>query len=115
MKARLPNLHLGKDIQRAIQDEVDRQIDERIEAKLTKHYSDLDAMTLYTLHEEFGFGVKRLRRFYEAVLQMHDRVTDFYEMDGDDFFFICREKLKEIGVDIDEWNRETEIKRSSKQ
>lgn len=108
MKARLPNLHLGKEMQKAIQDEVDRQIDERLEQKLTKHYNDLDAMTLYTLHEEFGFGVKRLRRFYEAVLRMHKQVSSFYEMDGDDFFFVCKSKLKEIGVDIDAWNEETE-------
>ena len=68
-----------------------------------KHSDDLDAMVLYTLHAKFGFGKKRLRQFYEAMLEEHDKLIKHYEM-PDEYPWLCKYKLKEIGVDIEQWN-----------
>lgn len=66
---------------------------------------DIDAMVLYTLMVHLGFGPKRLRRFYEAFSAEHDRLIQHYEM-PDDYTWLCKEKLKEIGVDVEAWNKE---------
>lgn len=86
---------------RAMDMEINRQI---VEAD-RRYTDDIDAMVLYTLRVHLGFGVKRLRRFYEAFSAEHDRLVQHYEM-PDDYVWLCKEKLKEIGVDVEAWNRE---------
>lgn len=86
---------------KAMNMEINRQI-----AEADRRYTDdIDAMVLYTLRVHLGFGAKRLRRFYEAFSAEHDRLIQHYEM-PDDFVWLCKEKLKEIGVDVEAWNRE---------
>lgn len=86
---------------KAMDMEINRQI---VEAD-RRYTDDIDAMVLYTLRVHLGFGVKRLRRFYEAFSAEHDRLVQHYEM-PDDYVWLCKEKLKEIGVDVEAWNRE---------
>lgn len=105
MKARIP--WNGTPSQRkAMQAEINRQI---IEAD-RKYTTDYDAMVLYTLHIQCGFGKKRLRRFYEAFIKQHEEFIKYYQMPGE-YDWFCKYKLKEIGVDVDEWEKETEDKR----
>ena len=78
---------------KAMEMEISRQI---IEAD-KRYTDDIDAMVLYTLMVHLGFGPKRLRRFYEAFSVEHDRLIQHYEM-PDDYTWLCKEKLKEIGV-----------------
>lgn len=86
---------------KAMDMEINRQI---VEAD-RRYTDDIDAMVLYTLHVHLGFGKKRLRRFYEAFSAEHDRLVQYYEM-PDDFVWLCKEKLKEMGVDVEAWNKE---------
>lgn len=86
---------------KAMDMEINRQI---VEAD-RQYTDDIDAMVLYTLRVHLGFGIKRLRRFYEAFSAEHDRLIQHYEM-PDDYVWLCKEKLKEIGVDVEAWNRE---------
>lgn len=86
---------------KAMDIEINRQI---IEAD-RKYTDNIDAMVLYTLRVHLGFGPKRLRRFYEAFSAEHDRLIQYYEM-PDDFVWLCKEKLKEIGIDVEAWNNE---------
>lgn len=86
---------------KAMEAEINRQI-----AEADRRYTnDLDAMILYTLSVHFGFGPKRLRRFWEAVTAEHQRLVRHYEM-PDDYPWLCREHLKRIGVDVEKWNAE---------
>lgn len=80
--------------------EIDRQILERDEA-----YSlDMDAMVLWTLHIYFGFGKKRLERFYCNMLKEHIHMREFYEIDDT---YPERLKLKEhCNVDVEALNNE---------
>lgn len=83
--------------------EINRQI---VEAD-RKYTNDIDAMVLYTLHVHLGFGKKRLRRFWEAFQQEHKALVEYYQM-PDDGAWLCQRKLKDIGVDVEEWNKEVD-------
>lgn len=86
---------------KAMELEINRQLAESDR----QHTDDVDAMVLYTLRVHLGFGKKRLRRFYEAFSVEHDKLVQHYEM-PDDYVWLCKEKLKEIDVDVEQWNRE---------
>lgn len=70
-----------------------------------QHVTDVDAMVLYSLYNQLGFGKKRLRKFYDAFTKEHDKLIKHYEM-PDDEPWLCKQMLKRIGVDIDEWEAE---------
>jgi hypothetical protein len=91
----------SKNERKAMQEEITRQI----LAAEEKFASDIDAMVLYTLHERFGFGPKRLHDFWIAFQEEHEKLVKHYEM-PDSFAWLCDRKLKEIGVDIEAWRNE---------
>lgn len=64
---------------------------------------DVDAVVLWTLHRHLGFGVKRLHRFYLAMAAEHRRMCKYYQMDDT---YPERYKLKELGADIEAWQKE---------
>ena len=86
---------------KAMDMEINRQI---VEAD-RRYTDDIDAMVLYTLRVHLGFGEKRLRKFYDAFSAEHDRLIRHYQM-PDDYPWLCKERLKRIGVDVEAWNRE---------
>lgn len=88
---------------KALEIEINRQLAEADR----KYTDDINAMVLFTLHAHLGFGAKRLRQFYNALSAEHDRLVKWYEM-PDDYTWLCKEKLKEIGVDVGQWDRERE-------
>lgn len=68
---------------------------------MDKEYTlDLDTMYLWTLHQKYGWGLKRLKQFYMDVFAEHMRMRKCYEMDD---MYPERHKLKEKGIDIEEW------------
>lgn len=71
-----------------------------------KHMNELDAMVLWHLHEEFGFGLKRLKRFYDTFKPQVDALLERYVMDDSDMVWLCTYKLKQYGIDIEKWNNE---------
>ena len=92
MKARVKSgsLKMNKEVREALEAEADRMAKEAIAEMNRDNEEELDAMVLYILHEEFGFGEKRLRRFYE------------------DRLWLCQKKLREAGIDISKWKGEKE-------
>lgn len=86
---------------KAMDMEIKRQL-----LEVDKNYTnDIDALVLYVLHTHLGFGKKRLRRFYEAFSREHDRLVEHYQL-PDDGAWLSMQKLKDIGVDVEKWNRE---------
>ena len=74
----------------------------------------LDMLALLALHEVFGFGAERLRRYYDAIERMdeyyRDRYTAADEPDwgkkdkrgyGKTVLWALKRDLKEIGFDYD--------------
>ena len=87
---------------KAMELEINRQIAEADR----QHANDFDAMVLYVLHTHLGFGKKRLRRFYDAFSAEHDNLMQHSEM-PDGGAWLADMKLKEIGVDVAAWNKES--------
>lgn len=100
MKARIP-IKLTKSQQRAMDEEIKSQLllyDEM-------HENNVDSIILYSLHKEFGFGKDRLRRFYDCVKVHYQDLVNHYENE-DDAEFVCMKILKDIGVDVAQWNKD---------
>ena len=86
---------------------INLEIQRRLAEYDRKNLAELDAMILWVLHDQFGFGTKRLRRYYDSFCACTDALVKRYEMDVEDDIWLCTQKLKEIGVDIEAWHRET--------
>ena len=86
------------------------EINRQIAAKDEKYQADIEAMVLYVLMAHYGWKKKRLRRFWEAFSAEHKALRDHYQMDepGDNEWLAHR-KLKEIGVDVHQWDKEDEV------
>lgn len=90
-----------------------KTLDIEIQKELAIHMKnighEIDAMILLVLHEEFGFGPVRLRRFYDSFKLRMDDLTNTYVMNEcGDLSWLCRHKLKEYGIDVTEWSKEEE-------
>lgn len=101
MKARIP-FQMTSAQRKAMNEEINRQILEHDEA----FAMDSDATVLWILHTEFGFGAKRLRRFWNSYFRQHQELREYYQFDVDEVGWLCRYKLKQIGVDIEKWYKE---------
>lgn len=71
-----------------------------------KHEKEIDAIVLWTLHREFGFGEKRLKRLYNAVKREYAELRKRYSSGDDSVLWVCSAKLERLGIDLDEWERE---------
>ena len=70
------------------------------------------------LHTEFGFGPKRLKRAWELFYSESQKLREYYLLDEGDEPWISRQKLKEIGCDVEAWYqewRETNVQTLAKQ
>ena len=66
---------------------------------------DVDYMILHILHQHFGFGPTRLRRFYEAFIIDNEALIKRYEM-SDAGTYIARKEMNAIGCNVEQWNNE---------
>lgn len=87
---------------KAMEKEIRRQLAEFNE----KNYDELDAMILWYLHEEFGFGEKRLKKVYFELADAVNGLVDRYLMDDGDQAWLCTKKLKDYGIDISKWKND---------
>lgn len=88
-----------------------------------EHLEYWDCVILMTLHETYGFGVKRLRRFYEAINKIYhgyERYNQKHEVRfgqrdsqgmGRMDLYMIKEDLKSIGFDYDQIVKEESEKR----
>lgn len=87
--------------QRAVNEEINRQLLERHK----EFADDVDYMILKILHDHFGFGPTRLRRFYDRFTEENDTLVERYEM-SDAGAYIARTEMNALGVNVEEWNNE---------
>lgn len=69
-----------------------------------RNATEIDAMVLWILHQEFGFGPERLKRFHDNFFASMDALVERYELNKGEVW-LCTQKLKEYGVDLEEWKR----------
>ena len=89
--------------QKAMDAEINRQVIE----KHSEFVDDVDYMVMRILHKEFGFGLTRLKRFYEAFCIDNDALVKHYEI-PDAGVYIARREMNAIGCNIEEWNKGSE-------
>lgn len=85
---------------------MNKEINSQLALAHDRFFQDERAVILWTLHQIFGFGAKRLRQYYDAYTPACEELRDHYEMSDSDMPFIATEKLKAIGVDLREWDSE---------
>lgn len=95
---------MTSDEKKAMDMEIRRQLDEYNQ----KNADEIDAVILWHLHEEFGFGKKRLTRFYETFSKRMKSLSDYYVMDMYRMPWFYQQKLKQYGIDISELNKRKE-------
>ena len=68
-----------------------------------------DLTMLWTRHEEFEFGKKRLAQYYQKFCKNYRYMRERYYCEGDEELFgsrtdayVIKQRLKEIGFDYDE-------------
>ena len=96
---------------KAMNMEIRRQLAEMVKNNM----EEVDATVLYVLMTEFGFGKKRLRRFHDTFDELITALVYRYQMSSDDDGWLCTERLKRRGIDINQWNKELESKNKEKQ
>jgi predicted subunit of tRNA(5-methylaminomethyl-2-thiouridylate) methyltransferase len=97
MKARIAR-SLSKAEIKAMMPEIRQQCIEQTE----QYEAELDVVTLYTLSKIFGFGKKRLDRFYNEMFRLRDEMKERYRLGDDDSMgdYAMYVKLKEKGIDV---------------
>ena len=111
MKAKVSagKLKMAPETRKAMEAEADRMAKLAIDEMNRQNEDELDAMALYILHEEFGFGKQRLIRFYNSFAKSLRELGERYQMNEyEDRLWLCKRKLKEIGIDISELKKEKE-------
>ena len=97
MKAILPTKITNK-VRKALMDEINKQTGENV-----KNLSvNIQALVLWSLHQQFGFGKKRLLDFQKAFVPLIRDLQEFYQTDNaTETEFVCLYKLKnEVGIDV---------------
>lgn len=90
---------------KAMNMEIRRQLDKYNKQNI----NELDALVLYTLYIEFGFGKKRLMRFYNKFNILFKELSEYYMFEDNKMPWLYTKKLKECGIDIAELNRKEQI------
>ena len=96
----------GAELSAAEQKAMDMEIQRQLAEFDRKNVRELDALVLWELHEQFGFGKKRLKQFYKNFSRGIEALIRRYEMEQGDDVWLCTYKLKEIGCDLEAWEKE---------
>ena len=78
--------------------------------KLLADYNRQVALqVLYILRFDFGFGQERLKRFSDRLAEMQITTIDRYEATDGDVPEICEIKLRDSGINVEEFLKEVKI------
>lgn len=97
MRVKLPP-KLSEQQKKAMRNEICNQIADNMPTLS----QNLIALVLWQLHEQEGFGKKRLLRFFDNFVPKIRELQEYYEMYAvEDTEWVCKYKLKELGIDLD--------------
>ena len=102
---RIIGVQLSKAEQRVLDQEIAKQV---VEMDLQMEL-DRDSSILWMLHEQFGFGQKRLFKAWKLMYEDNKKLQARYEMGPEDGGWLCRQKLKQYGVDLERWYKDEGI------
>lgn len=83
---------------------MEREILVQTARNIERMSSDLQALVLWSIHEKYGYGKKKLLDFQKDFRPLIAELQRFYECENaDETEFVCKYKLKhEVGIDVDE-------------
>ena len=96
----------GADLTAAERKAMNMEIQRQLEEYTEQHRLELDAMILWVLHSQYGWGEKRLRRFYDLFEKELDELLKYYELGAEDRAWLCTYLLKKDGIDVKKWSCE---------
>lgn len=96
----------GANLTAAEKKAMDLEIRRQLAEYEKRHMHEIDAMILWLLHEEFGFGKKRLKKFFDLFDKSSRELVKQYELEDSDRIWICTYMLKQYGIDIEKWENE---------
>ena len=99
----------GVEFNKAEQRALDKAIGEQIVEMDRQMELDRDSSILWMLHEQFGFGHDRLSKAWKLMYADNKKLQARYEMGPEDGGWLCRQKLKEYGVDLERWYKDEGI------
>ena len=99
----------GVEFSKAEQRALDKAICEQIVEMDRQMELDRDSSILWMLHEQFGFGHDRLFKAWKLMYSDNKKLQARYEMGPEDGGWLCRQKLKEYGVDLERWYKDEGI------
>lgn len=101
LNGKIYKVELSPKEQKAMDAEINRQIIE----KHLEFTDDFDYMVMRILHKHFGFGITRLKRFYDVFSDENDELVRHYET-PDAGAYIARRDMNKLGCNIEKWNSE---------
>lgn len=96
----------GAELTAAERKAMDIEIQKELAEYTRQHELAIDAMILWQLHEQLGFGPKRLKQFYDNFSKAVKELISYYEAGEDEGVKLCLYRLKKIGVDVEAWNKQ---------
>ena len=84
---------------------IDAEVAKMVIEKYIEMADDVDYMILKILHDHFGFGPVRLRKFYEVFQKENNALKSHYEME-DAGVYIARKEMNALGCNVEEWGKE---------
>ena len=84
---------------------LDAEVNKQLIERHSEFADDVDYMILRILHNEFGFGLSRLKKFYYAFIADNDALVKHYET-ADAGAYIARKEMNAIGCDFEKWDKE---------
>jgi len=100
---------IGVKFSKKEQEAIDREIHRQLLYAHRQSEIDDDCSLLWMLHEQFGFGYDRLKKAWELLYQANKEWEEHYELNPGDGTWVCRVKLKEYGVDVEQWYKEENL------
>lgn len=85
------------------------EIRKQISASEREHELEVDSLILRILHDEFGFGTRRLKRFYRDYILGMSEIACRYEDPECGEYNANTVALSDIGIDIEQWYRLEEL------
>lgn len=83
-----------------------KAMDEEISRQLREEAERLDkeelAVVAWELHEQLGWGEKRIRRFLTSFYPSLKKLIQYYQVDLTDASWLCSSKLKENRIPFDD-------------
>lgn len=98
----------GMSLNAAEQKFLDQEIQRQYSEYLRDHEVAIEAQLLWFMHVHEKHGVKRLKDDFRVFAPLIGELIQAYEMADKDGGWLCVNRLKAMGVDIQEWKKELE-------